>query len=49
MSERKTMFPIVLKKKKNVCKQDIPFQKEWTIKQENNKDNSKLSVFLLIE
>ena len=25
------------------------FKKEWTIKQENNKDNSKLSVFLLIE
>ena len=47
MSERKTMFPIVLKKK--VCKQDIPLQKEWTIKQENNKDNSKLSVFLVIE
>ena len=38
MSARKTMFLIVLKKK-NVFKQDIPFQKEWTIKQENNKDN----------
>ena len=34
---------------KNVFKQDIPFQKEWAIKQENNKDNSKLSVFLVIE
>ena len=48
MSERKTMFPTVLKKK-NVFKQDIPFQKKWTIKQENNKDNSKLCVFLVIE
>ena len=36
-------------KKKNVLKQDIPFQKKWTIKQENNKDNSKLCVFLVIE
>ena len=35
--------------KRSVFKQDIPFQKEWTIKQENNKDNSKLSAFLVIE
>ena len=30
MSERKTVFPIV--SEKNAFKQDIPFQKEWTIK-----------------
>ena len=47
MSERKTMFPTVLKKKKFSNKTFL--FKKWTIKQENNKDNSKLCVFLVIE
>ena len=46
---KKNNVSYCFEKKKNVFKQDIPFQKKWTIKQENNKDNSKLCVFLVIE